>query len=66
MVGRVLSVQDCKNVQRRADTIVARPAGKRGRMVNRMNAGLSGQLRERRDASDFEINTHDKFVGAHA
>jgi GST-like protein len=48
-----LSVQDYKNVQRWADTILARPAVKRGRMVNRITGEPSEQLRERHDASDF-------------
>src|SRR5215475_7160704 len=47
-----LSVQDYKNVQRWADTILARPAVRRGRMVNRMSGDPSGQLRERHDARD--------------
>ncbi len=45
-----LSVQDYKNVQRWADAIGARPAVKRGRMVNRTNGALSEQLHERHDA----------------
>ena len=58
-----LSVQDYKNVQRWADTVLARPAVKRGRMVNRMTGDPSGQLRERHDASDFENKTQDKIGG---
>ncbi|HEY1722977.1 MAG TPA: glutathione-dependent disulfide-bond oxidoreductase [Magnetospirillaceae bacterium] len=57
-----LSVQDYKNVQRWADTIFARPAVKRGRMVNRMVGDPAGQLRERHDASDFETKTEDKVA----
>jgi len=59
-----LSVQDYKNVQRWADTILARPAVRRGRMVNRMSGDPSGQLRERHDARDFETRTQDKLAGA--
>src|SRR5258706_11982504 len=49
-----LSVQDYKHVQRWADTLLGRPAVKRGRMVNRIAGEPSSQLRERHDASDFE------------
>ena len=56
-----LSVQDYRNVQRWADTILARPAVKRGRMVNRLSGDPSEQLRERHDASDFETKTQDKI-----
>jgi len=56
-----LSVQDYKNVQRWADAIYARPAVKRGRMVNRVFGDPAGQLRERHDASDFETKTQDKL-----
>jgi GST-like protein len=61
--GEFLSVQDYKNVQRWADAILARPAVRRGRMVNRMSGDPSGQLRERHDASDFELRTQDKLAG---
>ena len=59
-----LSVQDYKHVQRWADQIFARPAVKRGRMVNRAFGEPSSQLRERHDASDFETNTQDKLTPA--
>src|ERR1700749_1117600 len=59
-----LQVQDYKNVQRWADTILQRPPVRRGRMVNRMSGDPSGQLRERHDASDFETRTQDKLAGA--
>jgi glutathione S-transferase len=36
--GEFLAVQDYKNVQRWTDAIAARPAVKRGRMVNRTGA----------------------------
>jgi GST-like protein len=58
-----LSVQEYQNVQRWADTILARPAVKRGRMVNRMYGDPSEQLHERHDASDFENRTQDKIEG---
>jgi GST-like protein len=59
--GEFLSVQDYRNVQRWADAIGARPAVKRGRIVNRIAGAPSQQLRERHDASDFELRTQDKL-----
>lgn len=56
-----LSVQDYKNVQRWADAILARPAVRRGRMVNRLSGDLAEQLHERHDAGDFETKTQDKI-----
>lgn len=56
-----LSVQEYTNIQRWADTLLERPAVRRGRMVNRTSGELSGQLRERHDARDFEISTQDKL-----
>lgn len=61
-----LSTQDYKNVQRWADAILARPAVKRGRMVNRMSGDPAEQLRERHDASDFDTKTQDKLEEPHA
>jgi GST-like protein len=57
-----LSVQDYKNVQRWADTLLERPAVRRGRMVNRISGEPSSQLHERHDASDFQTKTQDKVV----
>src|SRR5271155_356610 len=59
-----LSVQEYRNVQRWADVVLARPAVKRGRMVNRTSGDPSEQLRERHDASDFDARTQDKIAGA--
>ena len=59
-----LSVQDYKNVQRWADTLLERPAVKRGRMVNRTSGEPASQLHERHDASDFETKTQDKVAAA--
>ena len=59
-----LSVQDYTHVQRWADIILARPAVRRGRMVNRSSGDPSEQLRERHDASDFEMKTQDKLAEA--
>ncbi len=58
-----LSVQDYKHVQRWCDLLLARPAVRRGRMVNRTFGEPSSQLRERHQASDFETRTADKLPG---
>ena len=60
--GEFLQVQDYKNVQRWTDQIAARPAVKRGRMVNRTSGQPSSQLHERHDASDFDTRTQDKLA----
>ena len=57
-----LSVHDYKNVLRWADAIAARPAVKRGRIVNKANGDLASQLHERHDASDFDLKTQDKLA----
>jgi GST-like protein len=44
-----------------AKQIDARPAVKRGRIVNKMTGEESEQLHERHDASDFELRTEDKL-----
>jgi GST-like protein len=62
--GEFLSVQDYKHVQRWTDAIFARPAVKRGRMVNRLTGDSSEQLHERHDASDFDTKTQDKIAAA--
>ncbi|MGK9235155.1 glutathione-dependent disulfide-bond oxidoreductase [Inquilinus limosus] len=59
-----LDVQSYKNVQRWAKAIDARPAVKRGRIVNRMTGDPSEQLHERHDAGDFETRTQDKLAAA--
>ena len=56
-----LAVHEYKNVNRWADEIGARPAVKRGRIVNRLQGEPSQQLHERHDASDFELRTQDKL-----
>lgn len=65
-VGEFLQVQTYAHVQRWAADIAERPAVQRGRMVNRVSGALSGQLRERHDASDFEARTEDKLQAAGA
>jgi GST-like protein len=62
--AQFLSVHEYKNVQRWADALLARPAVKRGRMVNRLSGEPSSQLHERHDASDFETKTQDKVAAA--
>ena len=59
--GEFLDVKSYKNVQRWTAEIAARPAVKRGRMVNRGWGEPAEQLLERHDASDFETKTMDKF-----
>ncbi|MBV7257198.1 glutathione-dependent disulfide-bond oxidoreductase [Pacificimonas sp. WHA3] len=56
-----LQVHEYKNVIRWTDEIAARPAVKRGRMVNRVFGDPSTQLHERHDAADFETKTQDKL-----
>ena len=60
--GEFLAVHEYKNVIRWTDQIAARPAVKRGRMVNRTFGDPASQLHERHDASDFETKTQDKVA----
>ena len=60
--GEFLSVHEYTNVLRWADAIHARPAVKRGRMVNQLRGELSEQLHERHEASDFDTQTADKLL----
>jgi GSH-dependent disulfide-bond oxidoreductase len=60
--GEFLQVAEYKNVQRWTALIGARPAVKRGRMVNRLFGDPAGQLRERHEASDFDTKTEDKVA----
>ena len=59
-----LDVSSYEHVMRWAKAIDARPAVRRGRMVNRAFGELHTQLRERHDASDFETKTQDKLEAA--
>ena len=59
--GTFLDVASYKNVQRWTAQIAARPAVKRGRIVNRITGDPASQLHERHDASDFETRTQDKL-----
>ena len=56
-----LNAQEYTHVLRWADAIAARPAAKRGRMVNRVFGEPSEQLHERHEASDFDTKTQDKL-----
>ena len=56
-----LDVASYTHVMRWAQQIDARPAVKRGRMVNKANGPLEEQLHERHDASDFATGTQDKL-----
>jgi GSH-dependent disulfide-bond oxidoreductase len=62
--GEFLQVQEYTHVQRWTDEIAARPAVRRGRMVNRAWGEPSSQLHERHDASDFDTRTQDKLAAA--
>ena len=61
--GEFLQVQEYKHVNRWADAFFARPAVKRGRMVNRTSGRPEEQLHERHDGGDFATRTQDK-IGA--
>ena len=60
--GTFLQVHEYKNVMRWTDQIGARPAVRRGRMVNRVMGDPATQLHERHDASDFDTQTQDKIA----
>ncbi|MEI9850743.1 MAG: glutathione-dependent disulfide-bond oxidoreductase [Sphingomonas sp.] len=62
--GEFLQVEEYRHVQRWTDAIAARPAVKRGRMVNRVFGEPSEQLHERHDAGDFLTRTQDKLAPA--
>jgi GST-like protein len=55
--GEFLQVAEYKNLIRWTDAIAARPAVKRGRMVNRVVGDPKEQLRERHEATDFDRTT---------
>jgi len=62
--GEFLQVQTYAHVQRWTAEIAARPAVRRGRMVNRVNGDPAQQLHERHDAADFDTRTQDKLGAA--
>ena len=59
--GEFLDVASYKNVVAWDEKLDARPAVKRGRMVNRTSGEPHEKLRERHDASDFDTKTQDKI-----
>ncbi len=59
--GEFLDAQGYTNLLRWAKQIDARPAVKRGRIVNKVNGALEEQLHERHAASDFDTRTQDKL-----
>lgn len=56
-----LDAASYKNLHRWQQEIAARPAVRRGQMVNATSGEPSQQLRERHDASDFQNRTQDKL-----
>ncbi len=56
-----LAVDEYPHVQRWAKSIAARPAVRRGLMVNRTWGEPSEQLYERHNKDDFELRTQDKI-----
>ena len=64
--GEFLQVQSYRHLNRWADQILARPAVRRGRMVNRVMGDPASQLHERHEASDFDTRTQDKLAPAKA
>jgi GST-like protein len=62
--GTFLDAGSYTNVLRWTNEIAARPAVKRGCMVNRTSGDPAEQLHERHDASDFDTKTQDKIATA--
>jgi GST-like protein len=62
--GEFLQVHEYKNLLRWTDMIAARPAVKRGRIVNRVMGDPASQLHERHEAEDFLTKTQDKIAPA--
>jgi GSH-dependent disulfide-bond oxidoreductase len=56
-----LALHEYVHLNRWAKQIDARPAVKRGRIVNKLTGDLAEQLHERHDASDFDLRTQDKL-----
>lgn len=54
-----LSVHEYTHLDRWVNLIFDRPAVQRGRMVNQTFGSPEGQVRERHDARDFEVNRED-------
>ncbi|HUG46668.1 MAG TPA: glutathione-dependent disulfide-bond oxidoreductase [Sphingomicrobium sp.] len=58
-----LAAQEYEHLNRWARQVAARPAVRRGRIVNKTTGNPSEQLRERHGSSDFELRTQDKLAG---
>jgi GST-like protein len=58
--GEYLQVQEYAHVKRWADQIAARPAVRRGSLVNRVFSAPGKFLRERHDASDFDTLVEER------
>ena len=56
-----LATHEYEHLGRWARQIDARPAVRRGRIVNKLTGDPHEQLHERHDASDFELRTQDKL-----
>jgi GSH-dependent disulfide-bond oxidoreductase len=56
-----LATHEYEHLVRWAKQIDARPAVKRGRIVNKLTGDPSEQLHERHDASDFQLRTEDRI-----
>ncbi len=61
--AKFIEAESYTNVMRWTEAVGARPAVKRGRMVNRTFGEPSQQLHERHDAGDFDTKTQDKLEG---
>ena len=59
-----LALHEFEHVARWAKAIDARPAVRRGRIVNKTSGNPASQLHERHDASDFALRTQDKLAAA--
>jgi GST-like protein len=59
-----LATQEYEHLGRWGRQIDARPAVKRGRIVNKLSGDPSEQLHERHDASDFDLRTQEKLQPA--
>lgn len=62
--GEFLAVQEYPSLQRWARQIDARPAVRRGRIVNKTSGDPHERLRERHDASDFGLADRDLVTPA--
>ena len=61
-VQEFLGVAEYGHLERWVEDIAARPAVRRGRMVNRTFGTPESQLAERHDARDFEVNRADMVL----